>query len=405
VARANRLLDARAECELVISRGEALRRAGDPANVEVLLDAAARADDLGDGDLLAAAALALCQLGPTTEAGGSDPRAAELAARALQGARNPRLRAEVAGAASLVHSMAGDHARCRRFFEVAADEARRLGDDAVLARVLPYAYLALGGPNDLDRRATVAEEVARVAQTLGDPATEWEGEQLRFSVALQRGDPALFDAYERLRDLTAFLREPTRVWAERYLAAAVAHLRGDLDSAEAAITETLVFEGVVSPSRVLAVYGAQLLGIRADQGRVHELAEPIADLAAQQPGVPAWHAASALVAAEEGNAPRVRAAFDRLARRRFAALEQDFVWTAALFALGRAVGRIGDAERSLAVLEVLGPYSGRMSWFGTGSYGPIDLALAEAASACNDTDRAARLARAADRIVSRLRGR
>lgn len=401
-AQRHRVADARTECELLIVRGDALRRAGDPDNVAVLLDAAERADELGDGELLGEAALALCQLGPTTASGGSDERAAALAARALERARDPRLRAAVAGAASLVHSMEGDHEHSRGYYELAEREARRVGDARGLAQVLPYAYLALGLPSDLDRRARIADEVAELGGRLADQAVEWEALQLHFSVLLQRGDPRLYDVQQELAELTAVLREPTRMWTSRYLAAAVAHLRGDLEAAEAELAASLEFQDAVSPSRVLAVYGAQLLGIRLDQHRLGELADAVEGLLAEQPGLPAWHAAMALVASETGDVDRVCREFDRLASDGFAALPGDFARGAALYALARAVAATGDPRRAQLVYDQLLPAAGLMSWMGTGTYGPVDLALGACARAAGNEDAARKHLTVADGISTRL---
>ncbi|MCZ7528232.1 MAG: AAA family ATPase [Acidimicrobiia bacterium] len=394
--------ESRSACELAIAHGGALRRAGNPANAEVLVRAAQLAETLGDGDLLAEAALSLCQLGPTSEAGGSDERAATIAARALERASDPRLRAEVAGAASMVHSLEGEPKACRRLFEAAEREARVTGRPEVLARVLPYAYLALPTPEDLERRGALALEVIDIGRALPDLTTEWEGHHLLFSVLLQRADPSLEASLERLEEIAAVVKEPTRDWSMCYLRAAIGHLHGRLDASEEEISRSLGFAGAVSESRVLAVYTGQLLGIRADQDRLGELIPAVEQLVDDQPGVPAWHAAMALVAAASGDRRRVRREFDVISVGDFAPLPKDFIWTAAMFVLGRAVASVGDGDRSRRAYRCLAPLAGRMSWFGTGTYGPIDQVLGELARAMGDSSGAREHFDAATRIARRL---
>ncbi|MCZ7530584.1 MAG: AAA family ATPase [Acidimicrobiia bacterium] len=387
----------RLACEMAVRRGDALRRAGDPANVDVLVEAGRCAESLDDPDLLARAALALCQLGLTTEAGGSDVTATDLADRALTRATDPRLRAEVAATASLLHSLANQPTRCRELFENAEREARATNDPEVLAVVLPYAYLALARPTDLDRRSTIADELIGLGEQIDHLPTQWEGHQLQMSVRLVRGDPAFLESFDRLATLTETLREPTRMWTVHYLAAAVAHVRGDLETAERQMTSSLEFAEVVATSRVMAIYGAELLAVRAQQGRLGELADTVAELSAEQPGVPAWHAAAARIAADAGDTSTVRRTFDRLADNDFAELPDDFTQTAALHALGRAAAAIDDAARSRLVYDRLASCSGLMSWFGAGTFGPLDQSLGECARAFGDRDSARRhLAQARD---------
>ncbi len=387
----------RLACEMAVRRGDALRRAGDPANVDVLVEAARCAESLDDSDLLARSALALCQLGLTTEAGASDVTATDLADRALVRTADPRLRAELAGTASLLYSLAGRPARCRELFEDAEREARATEDPEVLAVVLPFAYLALARPTDLDRRAAIADEVLDLGERLEHLPTEWEGHQLRMSVRLVRGDPAFVESFDQLARLTETLHEPTRIWTVHYLAAVVAYVRGDLERAEREMTTSLEFAGVVATSRVMAIYGAELLGVRAQQGRLDELADTVAQLHAEQPGVPAWYAATARIAADAGDTAVVCRAFDRLAADDFAELPDDFTQTAALHALARSVAAIGDAARSRLVYNRLAGCSRLMSWFGAGTFGPIDQSLGECARVFGDMDSARRhLAQARD---------
>jgi len=375
-------------CSISVGRGEALRRAGDPAHTDVLLDAASLAEQVGDGDLLARAALSLCRLGPTSAAGQADGPAAALADRALSVVNDPSLRAELAGAASLLGGVTGETERCRNLFEEASQLSEEIGDPALLAAVLPYAYLALGAPDDLERREAIARRLIELAASHRWLTTEWEGHQLHFSVLLQRADPGLRDSLHRMEAMADVVREPSRDWETDYLRAATAHVDGDLDTAEMLLERCLAHAGAVAPSRVVAVYGAQLLALRIDQGRVAELIPAIEDLLRDQPSIVAWHAAMALAAAAAGDRDRAAAEFDIAAADDFAALALDYTWTGAMASLCSAAAMIDDADRAAATLHRLRPYAGRLSWVGTCTLGPIDLALAVAARASGDTEAA-----------------
>ena len=70
--------------------------------------------------------------------------------------------------------------------------------------------------------------------------------------------------------------------------------------------------------------------------------------------------------------------------------------------LGRAVAAIGDVDRCAAVAEVLAPHSGLMTWFGSSTVGPFDLALAELALALGQLDEASRYLGGARTSIDRL---
>lgn len=394
--------DAAGACDLLIRQGEALRQGGGPATVDVLAAAATEAEELGDGDLLGRAALALCRLGPTSAAGGVHAQATAIAERALTRTTDPVLLTQMAATASLAHSLSGDQARCHRLFEKAETLARELGDERLLAAVLPYAYMALVDPDELDRRERVADELVALGVCSGDLTAEWEGRHLRFSVQLQRGDPALSESFDRVAEITAVLREPVLEWQACYLASALAHLHGDLEGAERLADRSLAHAGAVAGSRVTAAWAIQVFAVRSDQRRLPELVEPLQQLVDDQPGVPAWRAALAMASAQAGDLDRAAREVDATACGRH--LPRDSTWTGAMCALAHAVHLLGPraADRARPAYDALVPCSGRMSWVGTCTLGPVDTSLAMLARVLGDHEAAARHRSAAERRAADL---
>jgi DNA-binding SARP family transcriptional activator/tetratricopeptide (TPR) repeat protein len=379
----------------VIAQGDALRLAGDPEHVRVLAEATELAGAMDDGGLLCEAAFALLQLGATTESGSANETAVRLAERAMELAPDTERRAEVAAAASLAYSMSGEAGRCRELFieaETAATSppARR--------RVLPFAFLGLGLPADLDHRDAVARELLELASDADDPVARFEGLHLDFSVGLQRADgPRARRALAEMEALVDRVGDIGRRWALLYQMAAVAHLDDELDRAERLSDEALAIFSPVSASRAFAVYGGQLLALRLAQGRLVELAPVLEVLVADQPGVPAWHAALAL--------SLVDADPERARRHAGLALEQvleDFTWTAAHVIGGRAAARVGDELMIEEYRSRLESWSGRVCWQGTCAYGPIDTTLSALARAAGDTDAAAHHLAEARRLARSL---
>lgn len=361
----------------LIGFADSLRLAGAPEQQDALFAAVDAAFALGDERLIGDAAFAVLQLGATTESGLLHSRSIDIAGRALASVTEPDQRALIAAAASLAHSMTGDSALCRELFLQAEAAAKSPG---TRRQVLPFAYLGLGHPRDIDLRERITDELIGAARAGNDPIALFEGLQLSFSVGLLRCDGQRVRAsLEEASLLVDRVGDVGRRWSLAYQRAAVAHLDGDLEAAEARSKEALELFASVSPSRATATFGAQILMIRLAQGRLEELIPTMEDLMAEQPGVPAWHAALALALATLEP--------DRARRHARAALEdvpEDFTWLAAHIIGGRAASMVGDGETARRYLVALAPYSGLGCWQGTCSYGPVDTVIAQLHSSLGD---------------------
>lgn len=386
---------ARLRVELMVRLADEMRLAGMPNQEEMQFAAADAAFALGDSDLIARAAFAALQLGATTESGTAHERATKLAEDALAVVTDKDDRALIAGSASLAHSMSGQAELCRDLFLDAIDWAER---PSTRCLILPFTYLSLGHPRDLDQRESLTEELLSLSRAENDHVGQFEALQLEYSVGLMRSDgdrvrrsiAASSELIDRVRDIG-------RLWSLRYQLASLAHIDGELERAERLAEESLAIFDSVSPSRAFAAYGGQLLVIRMAQGRIAELADTIEGLLAEQPGVAAWNAALALALTEED--PE-RAA--RLASTALDGVEEDFTWVAAHMIGGRAAAKVGDDVTRRLYLERLSPWSGLGSWQGTCSYGPIDTVLWMLHDALGDDDSADHHLRVARGSAERL---
>lgn len=363
--------------ELMIGQGAAQLRAGDPAARATLEEAIGRARALDDAGLHARATIELCRLGPTSLSGATDPVAADAVARSLASSIEPGLRAQVAAVAAMVHSMSGDPSLCRSLMEQALADAETDGNPEVLGTVLPNTYMTFGLPDDLARRDALARRLDEIGRAMRRSDLRWEAAQIRFSNALQMGDPAVRNELAVMRRLAAAVQERNRDWQMRYLEAAVHQLDGDLAASEAAITASLDYADSVAPSRVMAAFGVQLLALRLLDGRAGELRGDLDRLVADQPALGGWHAGRAVVAAAEGDVAVATEAFDRAAADGFAILPRDFSFTGSLYCLGRTAADLGDVGRAGTMLAVLEPWAERWSWTGTTTLGPLGEVVAD----------------------------
>lgn len=392
---------------LSIEHADALRLSGDPAHLDALTSATRQALDHGDDALIAAAGFALLQLGGSSPAGELDDDLGTLARRVIATIVDPQLRAPVQAAASLAWSMTGYAEKSRALFDEAEAAAVDIG---ARLRVLPFAYLAVGRPGDLARRAALADELVALAEAADEPVPAWEGAHLQFSVHLQRGDGlAARQSLQRMEALIDKVGDVGRRWSVLYCSATIAHLRGDLGLAENLATQAYAMFAPVSLDRAAAAFYAQLLPLRLEQGRLAELRPMVLAMVADQPGVTAWHAAAALVLAAEvtGEGEDTEQVLERAQTHAEQALDlaqDDFTWLAAHIIGGRAAATIGDDRLVRRYIECLEPWSDLVCWQGTCSYGPVAAVLALLSEAAGDREAAARYAARAEELARSLSG-
>lgn len=387
---------------IAVRAGTCRVSAGLPGGVDLLAETARSALDVGDEPAVGDALTELCRLGPTSDVGPIPDEFNALFASAIATVTVPRVRAQVFGAAAMLYSVA-DPPLGRDHFDRSIELAHRAEAIDVLVGVLPLAVVCIAGPNDQERRERIADELAGYVAAGGDALVEWGEAHLRMSNQIQRGDPALRDTLARLTHLSGLIGSRGRGLELTFWRSAVALIDGDLPAAERIADELLGFLGSIAESRVTALYGGALLGARVAAGRAGELLGPLRDFAATQPTVGAWQAAVAFAATAAGEHAEAGHALDRALADDGAALNADTTYSAALMLGGRAAAVVGTDTHRAWLIERLLPLSGRWSFSGVGTFGPLDLALAELLAATGDPARARGFARRAEAQAGELR--
>lgn len=366
----------------MVKRADVSRCLGHEDQVERLFDAIDWSLELEDPALVSQAVFAALQLGSTTESGQIHERAATAVDVALKILPVGDQRGIVMGASTLVMSMTESSELMReRFLEAVAMTTT----DEVRGALLPFGYLSLGHPQDLQLRLRNTAELHVLSHRLGSPIVRFETCQMEFSNAIMTANGhKLRWAIRQLEAIFPFIGDIGRRWSLLYQQAALAHIEGRLDDAEQISDDAFAVFSPVSFSRAFAAYGGQILPIRIAQGRVGELTETIGNLLVEQPEVPAWNAAYALAIADSD--PEQAAVFASKART---ATSRDFTWMAAHVVAARAAAKTDDVELCSAFVSDLLPWSGLVCWQGTCSYGPVDTVLGQLAKVLgNDKDAA-----------------
>src|SRR5690606_11533645 len=145
--------------------------------------------------------------------------------------------------------------------------ARRLGDYKALADALRARWMACWGPDGVEERFALAEELLTLAVESGDREKELIGLAQRTTCSLKSGDGAAagVDISTHGR-LAAELRMPYHEWAAATMRAGQALLAGSLDHVEALTHGAL--ERLPGRSNARLAYLNQLSVLRWEQGRL-----------------------------------------------------------------------------------------------------------------------------------------
>jgi predicted ATPase len=381
------------ECELLLALGEVQMAAAQVSDARVSFARAAElARALEAPWLLARAALGF--------AGGADvsPHVAVDAVRLLQealaraGDSSPALRAALMARLAVTASFSDGPERAAVLSAAALVEAERARNAATLASVLGARRYVLLGPDDHAERQLLTARLATLAETLDDPEVRGGAEFWRLLDALERGNGAAVDThlarYTRLAENT---RQPFLVWRSRVLHAMRLLLSGRFADAEEAIEAARAASDEVQTPNAFLVYGAQMLDLRLQQGRVSELQERAEQFAAANASVPAVACGIALVRARLEQRDAAAADLALFVDASDPGLPRDGLWLGAVNALAHVAVLLDDRAAASRLYEWLSPYAGMSIVIGFGDlcHGAVARALGLLAATLERRDEAA----------------
>lgn len=365
-------------CELLVAMGETMRRGGDAGHRAVLLDAAGLAQRIGHPELMADAIVAVAPGGWATRFGRPDPALADLARRALSRlpAADLRRRATLTALLAADVSLGPDHRQAAGISAEAVEMARRSGDPATLVFVLLRHYWAAYDPLDLPARRAVLDEAVALAGEIDDLEAEVYARSCRVNDAMAVADlDAALSDVEIIEEKAPWLGQAFYTWLGLEKRSGLALLRGDLHGAEALSVEAAL-AGTGSPSAApVATRAAQRCLIAIESGRVEDLLDEATAAADAMPAFRAWTAVVAALHCHAGRLDEAAALLEDLTAHDFEDLPRNLSWVSALVCASTVAVALGDRERASLIRERLLPCSGRLDWFGGGSFGPVDLAL------------------------------
>jgi DNA-binding SARP family transcriptional activator/tetratricopeptide (TPR) repeat protein len=347
-------------CELLLALGKAHWGAGElDKATEVYWQAAELADKLGDATRLAHAAFGFC--GPhRLEAAAVVTRpVAGLLERALVALDDSdgALRAKLMGRLAVYTDVAQRKpVLARKSLEM----ARRVADKATLADVLASSHRATLGPDGTHVSLTLAAELGRVADEIGDRRLRALAHVRLFNHLLELGNiTAAEQELEALQLLAEARQERFFTWFVAVFQASHAHLRGRLEHFEILANDAFAHRFSGHDEIATQIYGMQLFFLRSEQGRLDELMPAVEGSVAQYPQLVGWRYVLAYIYAQLERTAQARQELEALARTDFSDLPRDNFWLSNLCALAEVVAFLHDAPRAELLHRLLLPYADR----------------------------------------------
>ncbi len=385
--------------ELLLRLGDAERRAGHDQYGEHLLAAAELAHARGDTARLVRAALANSR-GIHADFRTTDNRRIAVLEQALDalgaGALNER--------ALLLAALATEHFADRERRLALADEAltlaRRGGDERGLAEVLYRRCLTIAEPATVGERLQLTAELTRLAERLDEPIVRLRAAAERARVLFEAGRAEAVQEAERV----IALAPRTGSAFARYLATSMQALllqrEGRLDEAEAEALHGAEQGAGVVPDAV-AIFGAQILPVRWDQGRLGELADWAAQASAE-PGAQLGHRALVpLALIEAGRIEEARRALEAGVADGLP-VDANVLFMVGATLWGEACLRLGHAGGAALSLERLLPWREQYVFTGVSLMGSVARLCAGLAALLDRADEARALYVLAETVDERV---
>ncbi len=375
--------------DLAIGLGTAQRLTGDPASRATLLDAARRADDLGDVQRLVAAALANDR-GWYSAVGSIDVEWVEILELALT--LLPPDAADRALVLATLCSEVNHGASLERRMELATEAlaiAHATDDDATIVRVANNVQFSLQVPSLLDQSLARSADALARAERLGDPVLWGWAAHWRYQPTMLAGHVEEMDhSLEVSGDLTRQIDEPMVRFAYAMALSTRAQIAGDVERAERLAWEAFQFatdNGLTDSDIYL---GMQIWAVSVQRGTAGEL---LPFFEQGEPGLPsaaqANRAMRALTCVEGDRFDVAAQLLEEFATAGFE-LHMDSQWLTSMLCYADVAITVKAADHSAALFELLAPWGEQWCSSGITAEGPVSRPLGGLATVLGRYDEA-----------------
>jgi tetratricopeptide (TPR) repeat protein len=132
-------------------------------------------------------------------------------------------------------------------------------------------------------------------------------------------------------------------------------LHGNTEEAEQLATAAFELGAASGEPDAFAFYGAQIMRVRVQQGRIGELVSLIADATKQNPSIPSYRSGLAVALLESGDENGARQLVERAEAESFS-LPEDIAWLEGILGYATVVNRLYLHAAAAQLFELLAPF-------------------------------------------------
>lgn len=375
--------------DLLVRRGIAEQRAGEPAARDTLLEAAGLARRCGAGDVLTRAALAtdrgLGRIGTVD---------AELLA-AVEAAIEVADPDDITTYARLLALYARELIHTPRF-ELRQEVARRAvalidasDDPASLLHSMSALTFALEGPGTLPLRRALALRAVASARTVEDAALEFWTSRAAYFVAVESADRQLAQqSLDRMLAIASLIGEPRLRWTAMLYEVFEATMETRLDDAERLTEVALEIGTEIGEPDAFALYAGQLFAARSFAGREGELLPIVQGVMEANPDITVFRLAYAIICLAVDQEDEARTILRTAVDQGFDAIPADYAWMTTVIGYAVLTVEFEDADTAAQLYRILEPFGHEVAFSGATSQGPISAYLGKLASVMGRHDTA-----------------
>ena len=396
-------------CRLLLALGEAETKAGqgDQA-VEVIEQALPLAERLEDEEMMTRAALAHNDAVFRSQHAYSG-RSIPILRQALErlGEDDSPDRARLLAALANLMSAGITVEEQIAFGREALAVAERVQDAQAVRASYQALLAALSGPEHLEERMTMAQELIRLGSEAGDRYAELWG-HIRLMIALLgSGDVDGVDReLEIIYPRAADTREPAYIGRRPSWTGMRAAMEGEWDKAEQCVQELLAAFQQVQVAWLFQAGTILMYDVRRSLGRLDEMEGPLRAAQEQNP-LPAYTGALALLYCYLGRDDDARKILEDFSEDDLRQIPRDWTFVSAICMFISTVRQLADKDRARVLYELLLPYRNQhivigdaVLYFGSAVYN-----LGLAAATMGDLDEAETLLKEAIEAERRCRAR
>ncbi len=382
----------RLRTDALLGASTAAYKAGDPSAAELLASTIQLADELGDGTLMARAAL-IRSRGMFSESGAVDEALVEIYEQALglMDEQPSALRSVVLANLGAELTYAGDRSRQVSILDEAEAMARYLGDKANLFKVLILKGNSIWRPATSTERLELAAELEHLSKGLRIPGWQWAAASFGFQASMEAGLYGRANVLlRRMERLAERIKEPM-VWCFLNLRRCVrSTIEGRFADALEEAEQVLALGTECGRSHEMRLYYfGQKWIIYYHQGRLDEVGGAFREALRSGQARPVLRPALAAIHAELNELDQCAEVLSTVDHRTFQLDDQDLLVSAAVTAI--AANAVNDRPRAQLAFEALEPYEGQMIDNGSAHFGAVAHYLGLAAATLGRREQAIEL--------------